>query len=246
MGAVLFDFGGTLDFPRHWLDRFYIHYHEAGLALTRAQLDQAFSAATRAAYRSAALLHNFRLIDLIPWLVRRQLECLRHLQSSRMPSVVAPWQARFARETLVDRISEAFIQESMDGLAHSRVILANLAVRFKIGVVSNFYGNLERILEEAGFAPIVAAIADSGCLGIYKPDPEIYRTVLGMLALAPAVTTMVGDSLDKDCAPARELGMRTVWLRHREASFQSAHAQDHADFTITALEELNPLLYSVC
>jgi HAD superfamily hydrolase (TIGR01549 family) len=246
MRAVLFDFGGTLDFPRHWLDRFYIHYHDAGVPLTRSQLDQAFSAATRAAYRSAALLRNHRLIDLIRWLVRRQLECLRHLESSRKPSVVAPLHPGFARETLVDRISEAFIQESMAGLAHSREILATLAVRFKIGVVSNFYGNLERILEDAGFAPIVAAIADSGCLGIYKPDPEIYRTVLGMLAVAPAVTTMVGDSLDKDCAPARELGMRTVWLRHREASLENARAQDHADFTITALEELNQLLCRIC
>jgi putative hydrolase of the HAD superfamily len=240
MRAVLFDFGGTLDSPRHWLDRFLTHYNDAGLAVTRAELDPAFDTATRIAYRSSDALGNHSLQELIPFLVNLQLEhlCDECTDVSRMVKQLAA--GSFKRE-ITHRISEAFIEESMDGLARSRTVLSSLKSRFAIGVVSNFYGNLERILRDAGFAPIVGALADSGRLGIYKPDVRIYRAALAMLAVSAAETIMVGDSLERDCAPARGLGMRTVWLRHLEAPREPA-GRIHADFTIDGLEELDELI----
>jgi len=245
MRAVLFDFGGTLDYPRHWLDRFLTHYNDAGLQLTRAELDPAFDAATRTAYRSSAALRNHGLADLIPFLVNLQLEFLRDQESVRMPRFAEELNSRSVMRELTRRISDAFIKESVAGLACSRVVLAALGTRLAIGVVSNFYGNLERILGDAGFMDLVAALADSGRLGIYKPDPAIYRAALAMLGVPAAEAIMVGDSLDKDCAPARSLGMRTVWLRHQEAPPPDQSARIHADFTIAALGELNELLWRI-
>jgi putative hydrolase of the HAD superfamily len=241
MRAVLFDFGGTLDCPRHWLDRFLTHYHDAGLRLTRAELDPAFDAATRTAYQSATTLRNYPLSDLLPFLVRRQLEFLRDAESARVPRIAAELRAPVVTAELTSTISAAFVRESLSGLARSRAVLGALGGNLKIGVVSNFYGNLARILDDAGYSELVAVIADSGRLGIYKPDPEIYLAALATLAVPATEAMMVGDSLDKDCAPARRLGMRTVWLRHHEAPPDS-RARIHADFTITALEELNGLL----
>jgi hypothetical protein len=37
--ALLFDFGGTLDGPAHWLDRFLASYRNAGIDISRADLD---------------------------------------------------------------------------------------------------------------------------------------------------------------------------------------------------------------
>ncbi len=143
---------------------------------------------------------------------------------------------------LTRRISGAFVEESLVGLARSRAVLATLRPKLQIGVVSNFYGNLERILHDAGFTPLVAAIADSGRLALYKPDPGIYWAALATLAVPATDAIMVGDSLDKDCAPARALGMRTVWLRHQDAPPADDQARSHADFTIASLDELNDLL----
>src|SRR5579859_7083292 len=139
MRAVLFDFGGTLDFPRHWLDRFLTHYHAAGFKLSRDALDLAFDAATRTAYRSTAQLREYRLAELIPYLVGLQLAFLR---DHHAPSDIALHDPVVVRD-LTDRISASFIQESRAGLAQSRAVLADLTNRFRLGIVSNFYGNLD-------------------------------------------------------------------------------------------------------
>jgi FMN phosphatase YigB (HAD superfamily) len=141
---------------------------------------------------------------------------------------------------LAQRISNDFAAESLAGLERSRNLLVSLAERFKLGVVSNFYGNLNRVLDEAGFGTIVHALADSGRLGIYKPDVRIFESALAQLGVAPADAAMVGDSLDKDCAPARRLGMRTVWLRHSELSRREPET-GFVDFTIEGLAELDHL-----
>jgi FMN phosphatase YigB (HAD superfamily) len=223
MRAILFDFGGTLDFPRHWLDRFLAHYRAAGITLTRAQLDPAFEAATRHAYASSASLRDYGLAKLIPLLVRFQIAFL--VESDAIADLKLATESLVAEMTR--RISDSFITESMVGLERSRALL------------SHFYGNLELVLKEAGFEGIVSAIADSGRLGVYKPEPAIFRTALSMLGVSGRETVMVGDSLDKDCAPARGLGMRTIWLCHEPGPGASTES---ADFTITSLDELELLL----
>lgn len=242
MRAVLFDFGGTLDYPRHWLDRFVAHYHAAGLSITRRELDPAFDAATHAAYRSADALRNCGMTELLAFLVTRQLEFLRDGEIAGTARIARELGSEAIRREFVRRIGDAFVAESREGLAYSRAVLAALGPRLKLGVVSNFYGNLERILRDAGLLALFAAVADSGQLGIYKPDPAIYRAALAMLGVAASDAIMVGDSLTKDCAPAHGLGMRTVWLRHQGARPADDQARCHADFTIRRLEEFNDQL----
>lgn len=242
MRAILFDFGGTLDFPRHWLDRFLAHYHAAAYQLNRDELDLAFDAATRIAYRSTAQLREYRLGELIPYLVGLQLAFLRdHNGTVAAAQLDLDLNDPAVQLDLTRRISASFIKESQAGLAHSRKVLAALAARFSIGVVSNFYGNLDYILREAGFDGIISTIADSGRMGIYKPDLRIYQAALSALRVDAQETLMVGDSLDKDCAPARRLGMRTAWLRHGEATLPPDDSLT-ADFTIIALDGLQDVI----
>jgi len=77
---------------------------------------------------------------------------------------------------------------------------------------------------------------------IFKPDERIFVAALKVLDLPHNQVAMVGDSLHKDCAPARKLGMRSIWLRaHHEGTGE--HPQAHkaaalADHTIGTLDEL--------
>jgi putative hydrolase of the HAD superfamily len=83
-------------------------------------------------------------------------------------------------------------------------------------------------------------IADSSRLGIFKPDAGIYLAALAGLNVSPGEAAMVGDSLDKDCAPAKRLGLTTVWLRHLDTA-QVEDVEGVADFTIAGLAELKTL-----
>jgi FMN phosphatase YigB (HAD superfamily) len=235
MRAILFDFGGTLDFPRHWLDRFVAHYRAAGAELERCVFDRAFTIATQEAYTRSATLRNYSLSQLVGFLVELQFKYLADgAVCSRLP--IAPPRGQQIRE-LVTRIRDSFVAESALGFAMARPLLAALARCFKLAVVSNFYGNLDRVVTEAGFGPSVSVTADSGLLGLYKPDPRIFAISLSKLGVEPQDAMMVGDSILKDCAPAHELGMKTVWLRHCEFN-RSVAPSELVDFTIDSLEQM--------
>jgi putative hydrolase of the HAD superfamily len=238
MRAILFDFGGTLDYPRHWLDRFVAHYQAAGINIDRAALDAAFSSATQKAYTCRQMLRDHSLLQLVEFLLELQFESLNlHGASAAYGSRAKVPHGRSAKELKI-QIRDAFVAESAVGCAISRPLLALFARRFKIGVVSNFYGNLDRVIAEADLARSIDVIADSAQLGFSKPDPRIFAATLGQLGVHPHEAVMVGDSIEKDCAPARALGIATIWLRHREFSGRRAACSDLVDFTIDRLEEL--------
>ena len=75
--AMLFDFGGTLDGPAHWLDRFFASYRAAGIEISRDELDPAFDDATRIGYGATRVVTRFGLKDLVRFLVGHQFEYLR-------------------------------------------------------------------------------------------------------------------------------------------------------------------------
>jgi FMN phosphatase YigB (HAD superfamily) len=239
ISALLFDFGGTLDGPAHWLDRFLAQYRLAGLELSREALDPAFDHATRIAYRAGGPIRRFSLRDLVRFLVGQQSEHLLREGPPPLRATIGAMDAR-GRHRLVERVTESFVAETLRGLERSRAVLENLRPHFQIAVVSNFYGNLDRILAEARLAKLVDAAIDSSRVGIFKPAPGIFEAALGALGVKADASAMIGDSLDKDCAPARRLGLTTVWY-HPPGSNGAPPARDEhsrADFTIATLEEI--------
>jgi putative hydrolase of the HAD superfamily len=213
----------------HWLDRFLALYRQtAGLDLTREELDPAFSYATRRGYQAGERIYAYGLRKLLGELVNWQIDyLLRHLPG-RMPPTL-----RDAAGLIADR----FCLESAVGFEHSRATLAKLARRYKIGVVSNFYGNLQAVLDEAELAPFVRAAIDSSRVGVFKPNPAIYLAALTQLDARAHETAMIGDSLSKDCVPARQLGLRTVWLAPESIEY-TAGLERGADLVVHDLHQL--------
>jgi HAD superfamily hydrolase (TIGR01509 family) len=232
--ALLFDFGGTLDGPAHWLDRFLMSYRAAGIEITRAELDPAFEHATRIGYGATRVMARFGLTDLVRFLAGHQFEYLRKSGPDPLRKVLDDAGAS-GRHQLVESVTKSFVRETAAGLAHSRNIIGSLHGRFTMGIVSNFYGNLDRILEEAKLDRFFAAVADSSRVGIFKPDPGIFEAALKKIRCAPESVAMIGDSLGKDCAPAHKLGMRTVWLCTEPHSDEDSSA---ADVTIRSIDEV--------
>lgn len=236
ISALLFDFGGTLDGPSHWLDRFLSRYQAAGWDLTRVELDPAFDHATATGYRATKVLARFGLADLVRFLVGHQLEFLRKDGPERIRATIESGGAA-GRHRIVESVTTSFVKETAAGLEHSRGVLTVLKPRFKLGIVSNFYGNLDRILAEFRLDRLLSAVADSSKMGIFKPEPGIFQAAIGQIKVAPEQIAMVGDSLSKDCAPARRLGLHTVWYCSDAARVEREDSSV-ADRTIRTLDEL--------
>lgn len=235
--ALLFDFGGTLDGPAHWLDRFIASYRSAGVDISRNELDPAFDHATRTGYGAARIVARFGMTDLVRFLVGHQFEYLRKSGPDQLRATLENSGAA-GRHRLVEAVTNSFVRETAAGMSHSRDIVAPLKSRFKLGVVSNFYGNLDRVLEEAKLDRLFTAVADSSRIGIFKPDLGIFEAALKKIQCAPESVAMIGDSLGKDCAPARKLGMRTVWLRTEPRDGEDSVA---ADVTIRSIDEVGQI-----
>jgi len=233
--ALLFDFGGTLDGPTHWLDRFLTQYRATGIEIGRDELDPAFDHATKTGYGASRVIARFRLTDLVRFLVGQQIEHLRANGPELIRQMIANADSK-QRHRIVEEITGSFVRETKDGLAESKTLLMGLKSHFKLGVVSNFYGNLDAILEEAGMLHLFAAVADSSKLKLFKPDPGIFTATLKSLHLESTEAAMVGDSLDKDCAPAHRLGLRTVWYNAHPNG--RGDGEGVADFTISSLKGL--------
>lgn len=250
MRAMLFDFGGTLDHPRHWFERFHRHYEAAGLKIERDHLYSAYSHATKTAYHPDHNTHGHRLHDLVHFLVRLQVD---HLDRNAPAHVREQLRSRpGGHHRIAEQIVGAFVEESRHGLAKSRGLLQALSRDFRLGVVSNFYGNLQVVLAEAGLRELLQVAIDSKRLGFFKPDTRIFEAALSALELPHRAVAVVGDSLENDCAPGKRLGLTTIWLdtgepsgspgrQPRDGAKRAPESVALADFTIGSLDELKDL-----
>lgn len=192
--AVLFDFGGTLDGPGvTWKERAWRLYRGAGVVADAAVFDPVFYKADDA------------LVGAVPPALP-----LAETVDRVFTGVSAGLGVADAR--LTERLAARFVDDCRAHLATSAAVLARLAARYRLGIVSNFYGNLAAICAESGLAPVLGVVADSAVVGCGKPDARIFRHALDALGVAPSAATFVGDSRPRDMEGARALGMRHVWL----------------------------------
>lgn len=53
--------------------------------------------------------------------------------------------------------------------------MEELSKKYKLVLVSNFYGNIQTILKDFGLLDFFDEIIESSVVGVRKPDPAIYR-----------------------------------------------------------------------
>ena len=121
--------------------------------------------------------------------------------------------------------------------------LSVLAGRYRIGCITNHFSWVRGRAEEAGFADLVGAWAISAEVGAEKPDAALFRSLLRDAGASADRVAMVGDRLDRDMAPAKALGMRTIWVLRNEAPDDPTPEQLAVpDATVRALDEVPPVL----
>ena len=117
--------------------------------------------------------------------------------------------------------------------------LEKLKPRYHLGIIANQNPGTEERLKAYGIHHFFDVIIASAEAGLDKPDPEIFRLALREAGCMPDEAFMVGDRLDNDIAPAKKLGMKTVWVRQGYAIYQSIDDEStRPDYIVDSIEEL--------
>jgi FMN phosphatase YigB (HAD superfamily) len=155
--AVLFDFGGTLDADGvTWKERFARLYRTEGVRLEPARFDPLFYAADDALVRATPPTLSFG-------------ETV-----SRLAAALAQGLGLGGDDALVRRVASRFLEAALETLRRNTPLLSRLRGRYRLGIVSNFYGNLETVCDDAGIGDLFSVILDSCRVGCRKPDPRIF------------------------------------------------------------------------
>jgi putative hydrolase of the HAD superfamily len=221
IAAVLLDYGGTLDGDaQHWFDHFVRLYAELRPTLAVTRIKDAFYRAD-AALTADPDIRAFGLARMIRTHVAHQLRGLE-----------------IADQALAAELAGRFIADTRAAWDRNRPLLRRLSERYRLGVVSNSYGNMPMLMAEADLAPF-ATIVDSAVEGVAKPDPAIYALAASRLSLPPDAVLHVGDSWERDVVAARAVGMHAAWLARAEAVMP---AQPPAVWRLDSLLDLAVLL----
>lgn len=114
---------------------------------------------------------------------------------------------------------------------------------YLIGVIANQGLGTEKRLENWGIRKYFDSVTASAEEGVAKPDLEIFRRALNKAGCSAGNSVMIGDRLDNDIAPAKSLGMRTVWIKQGFSVYCSPTClQEQPDHIISNLSELKNIL----
>ena len=159
------------------------------------------------------------------------------------------WRLALADSGITDpglarRLSRAYRQERLARFVpypDALPALEALAPRFRLGLVTNGAPENQRDkLGRTGLARFFSAVVISGEVGVWKPEPGIYRHALAQLDVRAGDAVMVGDKLGRDVGSARAAGLRGVWLNRPGG--EPRDADTVPDARIEGLDELPPLL----
>lgn len=99
-------------------------------------------------------------------------------------------------------------------LNENRQVLEHLKqAGYPMVLVSNFYGNINQVLKDAGIDGYFQNVIESAVVGVRKPTPAIFALGVCALDLPASQVLVVGDTYGKDIVPAHKLGCHTLWIK---------------------------------
>lgn len=226
--GILFDYGGTLDTGgRHWSEVIWDGYRATGIGVPKEEFRSAYVYAERELERNPHIAPDDTFYELL-----RKKIIIEMQELTRTGILPAGYPVE-------EKAREA--ARYCDGVARSHVsaaapVLSELAKKYPLVMITNFYGNIRTVIAEYGILPYFKDIVESAAVGCRKPSADIFRIACKRLGTEPAETLVVGDSYKNDIAPAVNLGMQAVWLKNE--SWNNSEESIEYEKIIKAIEEL--------
>ena len=228
--GVIFDYGGTIDtHSRHWAEVLWSQYAKLHIPVSKECFRQAYVFGERslAKYPYVRPDHNF--FDVLLFKCKLQMEYLALHHHLEMDERKLQLYALSVAES-----SYGYVQEV---LKTTRPVVETLSKRYKLVLVSNFYGNIQTILGDFKLDRFFADVVESSVVGVRKPDPAIYQLGVDAMGINASEVLVVGDSFSKDVVPAKKVGCKVVWLKG-EGWGNETIDESLPDVIITSLDQL--------
>lgn len=114
---------------------------------------------------------------------------------------------------------------------------------YKLGIIANQKLGLGIRLEELGILKYFDLIIASQEVGVSKPNKDIFNIALSKVNCKPYDCVMIGDRLDNDIVPAKQVGMKVIWIRQGLAKYQEIKLGiKYTDFIVNSLIEIKDIL----
>lgn len=209
MSTFLFDYGGTLDTAAtHWYYIFEAAYHHIGYHIADEQLREAYVTGERSLAKKRIILPEDNFFTLLRKKITIQLH---HLATSLH---LIQFDSETSREQAILRLATYCDDFARQHVEQSAQVLEQLRQRgHRLIMVSNFYGNLHSVLSTYGIDHYFDTIVESAVVGVRKPDPAIWQLGVEAAQCEASQCVAVGDSFNKDIAPAHSLGCQTIWFK---------------------------------
>ncbi len=121
--------------------------------------------------------------------------------------------------------------------------LAELHRVYKIGIIANQNPGTAGRMKQYGISQYLDLIIASAEEGIEKPDLRIFELALKQADCLPENVVMIGDRLDNDIAPAKRMGIKTIWIRQGFGGMGNPLTEEEIpDCCVNDLRELLELL----
>ncbi len=228
--GYIFDYGGTLDTAGcHWGQMLWHAYQRQQVPVTEQQFRDAYVYAERTLGKEPIIRPDFTFYKTLSVKIRLEMESL---------CFTGKWDAD---EQQFNEKHQAVLDDLYAEVkritAHSRDVLAQLHAQYPMVLVSNFYGNINVVLEEFGLKEFFPEVVESAVVGLRKPDSRIFTLGVNRLGLKPEEVCVVGDSFYKDIEPAIKAGCHTVWFTG-EGWTDKTYDESLPDKVITDLAQL--------
>jgi putative hydrolase of the HAD superfamily len=147
------------------------------------------------------------------------------------------------RDLLHERTREHWTHPRGSMYPDVRDCLSRLHGQVVVGVLANQERTVVDALRRDGVADLVDVWGVSAIVGMEKPDERLFAWALAEAGVDAAEAVHVGNRLDTDVAPARRLGLGTVWVLRGEAPDRPSIEQlAEPDIAVTGLSVLPRLL----
>jgi putative hydrolase of the HAD superfamily len=221
--AITFDFGGTLASgnldKRSYRNALLRYLHAIGYSGSEAQLGKARKG-----------------------MLERLAKARKHNMEIRFEDLYQGLLFKLGLHTepeIIDHIHQLYVKFFKTDLIHgTEEVLKTLSTKYKIALISNAVSNIPRLaIEKYDLMKYFKVIVVSRDLGVRKPDPEIFRFTLYSMSIKSSEAVHVGDSLEHDVQGAKNVGIKTIWIRDKNET-----KGIQPDYSVNSIQELTSLL----
>ena len=201
--GIIFDYGGTLDTGGdHWSRVIREGWNKAGVAANDALFREAYVYGERELERVEHILPHHDFSDVLD--IKMQIELQYLARTGNFPPAMVEEKAK--------EIADYCYNVAKENVAKSKAVLQELAKKYPLLLVSNFYGNIETVLKDFGIFDCFKKVVESAKVGVRKPDSKIFELGVKALGLKPEEVLVVGDSIKNDIDPAKKIGCQTLLI----------------------------------